>query len=224
MINIPSIENVEQAAMHLVVRSVKDFLPEAIEIFRKETDLPQDVAEDCTMEALQTLGASNLHQRLFGKIDYKKAIWLFFPDREQAVALFVDSKAEKPEGASTATIQLSQTSMEIRMIRSGEIVKEKGLLPTSIQSANGELQVVTIFVKYVYSPLENTTGYILHKIIVFCLPSGELQSRYNPDENRSFWRAGRNAPTLGEEFRVRVKLQSLKEFADWRVVEVSVPH
>ena len=49
---------------------------------------------------------------------------------------------------------------------------------------------------------------------------GELQSKYNPNEDKSFWRAGRNAPTLGEEFRVRVKLSALKDFANWRVVKI----
>ena len=214
------LENVEQAAMRLVVRAISDFSSQAKIIFRQETDLPQDVAEDCTTEALQTLGASGLRHRLFGKIDYKKAIWLFFPDREQAVALFVDSKAEKPEGEGTATIQLTQTSLEVRMIRSGEVVHEKGLLPTKIPSPFGDLQVVTIFVKYIYSTNDTQTGYDLRDIIVFCLPSGELQSKYNPNEDKSFWRAGRNAPTLGEEFRVRVKLSALKDFANWRVVKI----
>lgn len=216
-----NIEEVEQAAMHLVVRAIRDFFSQAKEIFQQETDLPQDVAEDCTMEALQTLGTASLRHRLFGKIDYKKAIWLFFPDREQAVALFVDSKAEKPEGAGTATIQLTQTSLEIRMIRSGQVVYEKGLLPTKISSPAGDLQVVTIFVKYVYSLNNVHHGYNLKKIIVFCIPSGKLQSEYNPNEHTGFWRAGRNAPSRGEEFRVRVKLSELKEAADWRVISIN---
>lgn len=220
MSNAERIEEVERASMHLVVRAVLDFLPQAKDIFRQETDLPQDVAEDCTAEALQNLGAPNLRHRLFGKIDYKKAIWLFFPEREQAVALFVDSKAEKPEGIGTATIQRTQTSLSIRMRRAGQSLREQGLLPTSIPFPDGELQVVTIFVKYVYSPLEGK-GYDLRKIVVFCLPSGELQDKYNPSEDKGFWRAGRNAPTLGEEFRVRVKLDELKDSAEWRVVEIS---
>ncbi len=44
-----------------------------------------------------------------------------------------------------------------------------------------------------------------------------LQERYNPDEHKTIWRAGRNAPTLGEEFRVRLSFQLLKEKAHWRV-------
>ncbi|MBQ6132240.1 MAG: BglI family type II restriction endonuclease [Selenomonadaceae bacterium] len=220
MNNKQNIEETEQAAMRLVVRAIKNFFPQAKGIFRQETDLPQDVAEDCTAEAMQSLGASNLRHRLFGKIDYKKAIWLFFPDREQAVALFVDSKAEKPEGAGTATIQLTQTSLEVRMIRNGQAVNEQGLLPTKISSPVGDLQVITIFVKYVYIALEHH-GYDLKNIIVFCIPSGELQAEYNPNEYKGFWRAGRNAPSRGEEFRVRVKLSELKEFADWRVVKIN---
>ncbi len=54
MNNKQAVEEAEQAAMRLVIRAVKDFLPQAKEIFRQETDLPQDVAEDCTAEAMQT--------------------------------------------------------------------------------------------------------------------------------------------------------------------------
>lgn len=218
---VKDIEDVEKAATHLVIRAMKDFIRQAIDIFSQESDLPQDVAEDCTTEALQSLSASILKHRLFGKIDYKKAIWLFFPDGEKAVALFVDSKAEKPEGSGTATIQMTQTSMEVRMIRSGSVVCEKGQLPTTIQTEQGEMQVVTIFVKYVYADRHVANGYDLQKIIVFCLPSGGLQNSYNPNETTGFWRAGRNAPSRGEDFRVRVSLKDLKNAAEWRVTEIS---
>ena len=70
------------------------------------------------------------------------------------------------------------------MIRSGQIVYEQGLLPTKILSPIGELQVITIFVKYIYLPFE--CGYDLKDMVVFCIPSGELQSEYNLNENRSF--------------------------------------
>ena len=73
-----TIEEAEQATMRLVVRAINDFFSQAKEIFRQETDLPQDVDEDCTAEAMQILGASNLRHRLFGKIDYKKQFGCFF--------------------------------------------------------------------------------------------------------------------------------------------------
>ena len=70
----------------------------------------------------------------------------------------------------------------------------------------------------IYIPCGNS--YELKEVIVFCIPSGELQADYNPNEHKGFWRAGRNAPSRGEEFRVRVKLNELKESGDWRVVKI----
>ena len=46
--------------------------------------------------------------RLFGKIDYKRATYLFQPEYAVRQALFVDSKAEKIDGVRTA---ITQTSM-----------------------------------------------------------------------------------------------------------------
>ena len=36
----------------------------------------------------------------------------------------------------------------------------------------------------------------------------------------SVWLAGRNAPTLGEDFRVRLSYERLREKASWRVQEI----
>jgi hypothetical protein len=47
-----------------------------------------------------------------------------------------------------------------------------------------------------------------------------LQDRYNPNPKDSIWIAGRNAPTLGEEFRVRLSFHRLKEKANWRVQSI----
>ena len=35
--------------------------------------------------------------------------------------------------------------------------------------------------------------------------------------------AGRDAPTLGEDFRVRLSYQRLREKAAWRVEEIALP-
>ena len=79
MNNKQTIEEVEQAAMHLVVRAVKDFFPQAKDIFRQETDLPQDVAEDCTAEALQTLGRQICDIVYLAKLITKKQFGYFSP-------------------------------------------------------------------------------------------------------------------------------------------------
>jgi hypothetical protein len=36
-----------------------------------------------------------------------------------------------------------------------------------------------------------------------------LQNQYNPEASDGIWLAGRNAPTLGKDFRVRVSYRKL---------------
>ncbi|MBM4294653.1 MAG: hypothetical protein FJ126_07100 [Deltaproteobacteria bacterium] len=133
-------------------------------------------------------------------------------------ALFVDSKAEKIEGQSSVTIQTAQTSMIIRHIRSGKEVEEFGKLPSVIETELGNLLTTTIFVKYNYkTEIEEN---LLQDIFISALPNGFLQNRYNPTPKDTFWRAGRNAPTLEEAFRVRIAYNLLKRKANWRVQKI----
>ena len=63
----------------------------------------------------------------------------------------------------------------------------------------------------------------LDSISILCLPNGLLQERYNPTAaDNTIWRAGRNAPTRGEAFRVMVSLTALKSKANWRVQTIPV--
>jgi hypothetical protein len=214
-----SIIEVEKSCLRLVARAIRDFWPDAKKIFAEETDLPQDVAEDVTQEALTKLGISQISTRLYGKIDYKRAAFLFLPDREVEVALLVDSKAEKD--GDTATLQMSQTSMEIRQLREGKHLCVKGALPDFIIRNERRLQTVTIIVKYEYNKLPDDKGMELVNIKIACIPNIILQDDFNPNEDDTIWQAGRNAPSLGEEFRVRLSFKKLKTKAAWRVVEIN---
>ena len=206
--------------MAMVVQAIKDYLPQAETIFREETDLPQDIAEDVTREAIEAMGLPGLRDRLYGKVDVKKAIYVFLPEA-QPVALMLDAKAEKPNGNRTATIQMSQTSMTVKMRRGGVDVAEPGGLEQEIQRGDRVFQVVTIIAKYVYEATGETQR--LDRIIVACIPNGRLQERYNPNTQDTIWLAGRDAPTLGEDFRVRLSYQRLREKAAWRVEEIALP-
>lgn len=221
--NLDLLERIEKATLRLVVQSIHDFKEDAREIFtlereQAESDAMDYIGEDITREALDRLGTSTIPVRLAGNIDYKKARYVFQPDFSVGQALFVDSKVEESAGAGTATIQTSQTSMTIRQIRREEVVNQPGGLPPIIQRPEHSLLTTTIFVKYSYKkqPLE------LRRISVLCLPNGILQNRYNPDANDTFWLAGRNAPTRGEPFRVRISLRRLKEKAAWRVQHINI--
>ena len=107
------IENLERAVTSLVVQALTDYWDDAVTIFQEETDQPQDIAEDITREAIAAMGVSGTKDRLYGKVDVKKAIYAFMPE-PTPVALMLDAKAEKKNGDHTATIQMSQTSMRVR--------------------------------------------------------------------------------------------------------------
>ena len=212
------IERLERAIMSLVVQAMRDYWDEAVTIFREETDQPQDIAEDLTREAIVAIGVSGTQDRLYGKVDVKKAIYAFLPDATPA-ALMLDAKAEKDNGNRTATIQMSQTSMRVRLKRQGANLDEPGKLETKIQRGKRIYRVVTIIAKFVYE--ETATARKLHRIIVACIPSGDLQDTYNPTSSDTIWLVGRDAPTLGEDFRVRISYALLAKKAAWRIQHIT---
>lgn len=209
------LEDIEKATLRLVAQALFDFRNAARDIFAGETDLPMDIAEDISREALDSLGAARVTTRLFGKVDYKRAQYVFLPGRTVKQALFVDSKAEKTEGRATVTLQVSQTSMCIRQIRGGEEKNVPGGLPTIIERDGGRLLTTTIFAKYNYR--EDGGARRLEDITVAGLPNGVLQDRYNPTARDTIWLAGRNSPLRGEDFRMRLSFADLRKKAGWRV-------
>jgi len=132
----------------------------------------------------------------------------------------LDVKAEKKNGDRTATVQMSQTSMQVKMMRAGEAVDEQGKIEKVIRRNNRSYQVVTIIAKYIYEEVGD--GQRLCRIIVACIPNGRLQDKYNPTSHDTIWLAGRDAPTLGEDFRVRLSYAKLRDKAAWRVQEIEV--
>lgn len=215
------LEQVEKATLRMVTQGILDFADEAVEIFANESDLVADIAEDITREALDRLGTSIIPVRLYGKVDYKRARYVFHPDFSLAQALFVDSKAEKIEGERTATIQLAQTSMAIRQRRGGKVVDVQGTLPKVLSAGARDLLTTTVFVKYNYQAAASGTKE-LASITLIALPSGFLQNRYNPSADSTFWLAGRDAPSRGEAFRVRIGITRLKEVSNWRVQRIQL--
>lgn len=215
--NWERLEEIEKATLRLVVQAVYDFKNDAVKIFKHESDLVGDIGEDLTREALDQMGMSKINQRLFGKMDYKKARYLFQADYAIKQALFVDSKAEKEDGERTATLQMSQTSMVVRQVRANVDIVHQGELPCVIEN---KYLTTTVFVKYSYS--EENSGKELKKIIIAALPNGFLQDKYNPNCSDTIFLAGRNAPSRGEAFRVRLSFQKLQDKAPWRVQTIDI--
>ena len=213
------LERLEHTTLLMVVQALIDYSTDAETIFREETDQPQDIAEDITREAISSMGLPGIRERLYGKVDVKKAIYVFLPE-PHPVALMLDAKAEKTNGNHTATIQMSQTSMTVMMKRSGKVINEPGKLDQTIHRGNRNYYVVTIIAKYIYREVRDSRS--LDKIIIACIPNGILQKRYNPNPDDTIWLAGRDAPTLGEDFRVRLSFRRLQEKAEWRVQDIPI--
>jgi hypothetical protein len=248
--NHERLEEIEKASIRLVAQAVFDFRETAADIFNNERDLPQDFGEDITREGLDRMGVSRIDQRLYGKIDYKRARYVFHPPYAIRQALFVDSKAEKMSGADTATLQTAQTSMRIRHVRARRPVDVEGTLPIIITTGGADFLTTTIFVKYNYRVIDIATGAVdeggedeegvdepavaaiveeppgpgrrneLVSITIAGVPNGILQATYNPTAADTIWRAGRNAPTRGERFRVRLVFAWLKAKRNWRVQSI----
>jgi hypothetical protein len=219
--DLDRLEEIEKVSLRLVVQAIYDYRDTAVEIFHEESDLVADIGEDITREALDRMGAARIDQRLFGKIDYKRARYLFHPEYAIRQALFVDSKAEKVGGQGTATLQTSQFSMMVRQIRAEQNVEIAGGLPKILTIRDTSYITTTIFVKYNYEEMRSRNE--LKSIIVAAVPNGLLQERYNPSPQDTIWLAGRNAPTRGEAFRVRLSFNRLKAKASWRVQKILIP-
>lgn len=215
------LEEIEKASLRLVVQAIYEYRIVAEETFREEGDLVADIGEDITREALDRLGMSKIDRRIFGKVDYKRARYIFHPEYSIKQALFIDSKAEKISGQGTATLQTSQFSLSVRQIRFDQNLEVAGKLPAILNLKNEAYITTTLFVKYNYQ--EETNGNLLRSITIAALPNGILQEVYNPDVRDAIFVAGRNAPTLGEEFRVRLSFARLKTKASWRVQQILMP-
>lgn len=219
------IEEIEKASIRLVSQAMFDFRETAEAIFKRQTagltqDLAQDIAEDMTRAALDRIGVSRIDDRLVGKIDYKRARYVFHPEYAVKQALLVDSKAEKgAEGV--ARVQLAQTSMEIRQIRGGTAMKVPGLLPTIFDTGLDKYITTTIFVKYSYALSEGQNK--LNKIIIAGIPNGMLQDYYNPSPGESIWNAGPDSPKRKEKFRTRLSFKKLKNKKSWRIQTIMIP-
>jgi hypothetical protein len=93
-----------------------------------------------------------------------------------------------------------------------------GRLPAILTIKGESYLTTTLFVKYNYKE-QNGINW-LNSITVVAVPNGMLQNKYNSSVHDTIWIAGRNAPSLGEEFRVRLSFSRLKQKAHWRVQKI----
>lgn len=218
--DLATLEEVEKASLRLVTQAIYTFRGTAVEIFNNEKDLAQDIGEDITREALDRMGVSKIDQRLFGKVDYKRARYVFHPEYALRQALFVESKAEQ-KAKTSARLQIAQTSLEVRQVIRGEHVIKQGRLPCVTEIGGAKYLTTTILVKYHYEGAEEKNAK-LASVTVAALPSGFLQDWYNPTTTDNIWLVGPDAPTLDEDFRTRLAFKKLKTKRNWRVQTIPV--
>ena len=84
--NLNLLEDIEKVTLRMVTQAIYDFRHEAQEFFTHEPDLVADIGEDITREALDRMGTSVIPVRLFGKVDYKKAKYVFHPPSLSTIA------------------------------------------------------------------------------------------------------------------------------------------
>ncbi|MGH9690370.1 MAG: SfiI family type II restriction endonuclease [Candidatus Acidiferrales bacterium] len=213
------VESIEKSSLRFVTQAIELYKKNAIQIFQEGQDWQADIGEDITAEALDSLGMSRTAQRVFGKMDYKRARYIFEPEYAIRQVLLVDSKVEKEQ--RVARVQVSQTSMHIRQVRRGQEVDIPGAVPRVASVGGVPFLTTTIFVKYIYSP-STERGNELKVVKTACVPNGFLQERYNPTARDTIWMAGPNAPTRGEAFRARLHFARLKQKCAWRVQTIPI--
>ena len=96
-----------------------------------------------------------------------------------------------------------------------------GGLAQEVHDGGETLLSVTIVVKYHYA--KRGEGRELKRVTVACIPNGALQDTYNPTAQDGIWRAGPDAPTLDENFRMRLSFEDLEAKAGWRVRRMEPP-
>ncbi len=211
------IEDAEKLTLRWVFQAMDDFGFEAYDIFYNSPDKVDGIAEDITREALDRLAGYNVPQRIFGTVDYRKARYIILPDAIVRQALLVDSKAEK--GSRNARIQMSQTSLRVRQVRSGNIMDEPGMLgPISVYEGK-QFLTTTVLLHFDYA--DEGTFHKLRKATIACLPNGLLQMRYNPTPQDNIWDAGPNSPARNEAFRTRLSFDKLRRKAAWRIQTIA---
>jgi hypothetical protein len=220
-LTVDQVEAIEKASARFVFQAISDFATEAMYIFANSPDDQTEVAEDITRECLGKYPGFPLPERIFGVMDFKRAGYIFLPDFAARQALLVDSKAEK--NRNLARLQVSQTTLPIRQIRSGVEVDETGTLGMTMRLHSHDYLVTTLFLHYHYADVASGHRKLLH-ITLATLPSGKLEATYVPSATDTIFIVGANAPSRGESFRTRLSFSRLQKKCRWRVQHLNISH
>ena len=120
-------------------------------------------------------------------------------------------------------MQMSQLSLHVNQRRAGLVRDEPGMLPSISVYGATQFLTTTMLLHYFYQD-DPVGNHFLETVTLAAVPNGLLQEKYNPDEDDTIWLAGRNAPTLGEDFRVRLSFDRLAQKELWRVQHIHYIH
>lgn len=217
------IDSIEKVSLRLAFQAIVQFAHQSWAIFRSSPDDQQDIAEDITREAMDSLAGFPIRMRLFGTLDYKRARWLPTPRGLVPQALFVDAKAEKED--TRARLQLSQVSMPVSYrAESGDVVELEPGLPAFMPFIfeGEEIQAITTVLLAHYSYTGEATGAKqLMNCRLIALPHARLKERYCPTPEDHIWITGPHSPARQEDPRLRLSFKRLRERCPWRLQTIS---
>jgi Type II restriction enzyme SfiI len=229
-LSIEQIEGIEKQTLRTIVQALQQYSAEAKDIFdTTEASTPTEVivlAEDLTQYALEVAETYPINKRFAGFIDYKRARWLPTPYGLIPQVLLLDAKASKERNRDT--LQRSQLPMDAEFrVRGGRLVEMMAGVPPhlEIEGANGVLRAITtvVLVHFFYHDTDvSTVGKYrsLDSIFALAIPHQRLKDIYNPDADTTIFGQGKHSPALGEEPRIRVYFDLLREACPWRLQEL----
>jgi hypothetical protein len=226
-------ELVEKQTLRTLVQAMQDYSKEGRQLFEytpatSETEVIV-LAEDIVQYALEVAECYPINRRFAGFIDYKRVRWLPTPFGLLPQALLVDAKASTENNRSS--LQRSQLPMDadFRAKMGGsevEIHLAAGFdphLPVAADAA-GELAAVTTtaLIHFHHRALskEGPRFRELLSIFIMLVPHARLKPKYNPSAANTFFGRGKDAPTLGEDPRIRIYFSRLRQACPWRLQEL----
>ncbi len=227
------LELIEKATLRTLVQALQEYSREGKSLF-ENTAAPSEtevivLAEDIVQYALEVAECYPINRRFAGFIDYKRVRW--FPTSFGLIpqALLVDAKASTENNRSS--LQQSQLPMDAdfaAVVGGGQKnIHLAAGFPPHLQIAamdNATLVAVTtsVLVHFHYRTLPGNGPRFreLLALYVILLPHQRLKTKYNPNPQTTFFGRGKDAPTLGENPRIRVYFARLREACPWRLQQL----
>ncbi len=223
-------ELLEKATLRALVQALQDYSREGRQLF-ETTPAPSEsevivLAEDIVQYALEVAESYPINRRFAGFIDYKRVRWLSTTFGLVPQALLVDAKASTEDTRSS--LQQSQLPMDADFAaivgkKQTKVHLNAGVPPhldmTGVDDIPMAAVTTSALVHFHYRTL-NQSGPRYRELLaiyVMLLPHQRFKPKYNPTADLTFFGRGKDAPTLGENPRIRVYFSRLRRACPWRL-------